>query len=178
VVRAGDFFGPKAGNSWFAQGLVKPGKPVRTVTQPGRVGVGHQWSYLPDVARTMVLLLQHEEKLQAFENVHMAGHWDADGSQMVESVRRVVSAAGGQTPTASRFPWWLLGLASPFVTVFREMKEMRYLWQQPVQMGNARLLALLGHEPHTPWDDAVRASLEGLGCLSVAGNGVARLQAR
>jgi len=178
VVRAGDFFGPKVGNSWFAQGLVKPGKPVRSVTQPGRVGVGHQWSYLPDVARTMVLLLQHEEKLQTFENVHMAGHWDADGSQMVESVRRVVTAAGGQTPTVSRFPWWLLGLASPFVAVFREMKEMRYLWQQPVQMGNARLLALLGHEPHTPWDEAVRVTLEGLGCLDTAAHAPVHLQTR
>ena len=179
VVRAGDFFGPKAGNSWFAQGLVKPGKPVRSVAQPGRAGVGHQWSYLPDVARTMVLLLQHEEKLQAFENVHMAGHWDADGTQMVESVRRVVAAAtSSKKPGVGRFPWWLLSLASPFVTVFREMKEMRYLWEQPVQMNNTRLLALLGREPHTPWDEAVRAALEGLGCLEVASRAPARLQAR
>jgi len=177
VVRAGDFFGPKAGNSWFAQGLVKPGKPVRTVTQPGRAGVGHQWAYLPDVARTMVLLLQNEEQLQAFENVHMAGHWDEDGSQMTESVRRVVTAGGGKAPTVSRFPWWLVVLASPFIPVFREMKEMRYLWQQPVQMGNARLLALLSQEPHTPWDDAVKATLEGLGCLDVADPAAARLQA-
>lgn len=177
VVRAGDFFGPKAGNSWFAQGVVKPGKPVRSVTQPGRAGVGHQWAYLPDVARTMVLLLQREEKLQAFERVHMVGHWDEDGSQMTESVRRVVTADGGKAPTVSRFPWWLVVLASPSVPVFREMKEMRYLWQQPVQMGNARLLALLGHEPHTPWDEAVRITLEGLGCLDIADPAAARLQA-
>ena len=25
IVRAGDFFGPRTGNSWFAQGLIKPG---------------------------------------------------------------------------------------------------------------------------------------------------------
>ena len=56
---------------------------------------------------------------------------------------------------------------------------MRYLWQQPVQMGNARLLALLSQEPHTPWDDAVKATLEGLGCLDgVADQAAARLQAR
>lgn len=177
VVRAGDFFGPKAGNSWFAQGLVKPGKSVRTVTQPGRAGVGHQWSYLPDVARTMVLLLQNEEKLQAFENVHMAGHWDADGTRMVESIRRVVAAAtNGRKPAVGHFPWWLFSLAAPVVTLFREMKEMRYLWQEPVQMSNARLLALLGHEPHTPWDEAVRITLEGLGCLGASGQSPARLQ--
>jgi len=58
IVRAGDFFGPKAGNNWFSQGLVKAGQPVRAVSQPGSPGVGHQWSYLPDVARTMVELLR------------------------------------------------------------------------------------------------------------------------
>ncbi len=58
IVRAGDFFGPKASNNWFSQGLVKPGKPVRTITYPGKRGVGHQWAYLPDVAQTMVRLLE------------------------------------------------------------------------------------------------------------------------
>lgn len=46
------------GNSWFAQGLVRPGRPVTTVKQPGAPGIGHQWSYLPDVARAMALLLE------------------------------------------------------------------------------------------------------------------------
>ncbi len=57
VVRAGDFFGPRLGNNWFSQGLVKPGRAVTAVSLIGKRGVGHQWSYLPDVARTMVQLL-------------------------------------------------------------------------------------------------------------------------
>jgi len=36
IVRAGDFFGPRAGNNWFSQGLVKPGQPVRSVLYPAR----------------------------------------------------------------------------------------------------------------------------------------------
>jgi hypothetical protein len=44
---------------------------------------------------------------------------------------------------------------------------MRYLWDVPVRMTNARLATLLGSEPHTPIDDAVRATLQGLGCLVV-----------
>jgi hypothetical protein len=35
----------------------------------------------------------------------------------------------------------------------------------PVRMSNARLVTLLGEEPQTPIDDAVRATLQGLGCL-------------
>jgi hypothetical protein len=32
-------------------------------------------------------------------------------------------------------------------------------------MANDRLLAVLGHEPHTPLDEAIEAALVGMGCL-------------
>jgi nucleoside-diphosphate-sugar epimerase len=165
IVRAGDFFGPKAGNNWFSQGLVKPGKAVTAVSYPGRRGVGHQWAYLPDVARTMVELLERRESLESFATLHMAGHWDADGSQMVESIRRVVKRHAGKLPRVTKFPWWLISLASPFVTTFREMLEMRYLWHEPVRMDNAQLMKVLGKEPSTSLDDAVETTLLGLGCV-------------
>ncbi len=163
IVRAGDFFGPRAANNWFSQGLVKPGQPVTVITSPGQRGVGHQWAYLPDVAETMVQLVEREEALEAFSTFHLQGHWDEDGTRMIDAIRRVV----GQPDLKVRaFPWWLLGLASPFVPLFRELKEMRYLWETPVHMSNARLLAVLGTEPHTPLDEAVRTTLVGLGCLA------------
>ena len=167
IVRAGDFFGPQAANNWFSQGLVKPRKPVAAVSYPGSPTVGHQWSYLPDVARTMIELLARRDSLQAFSAFHMAGHWDADGLQMVKSIQRVVARRAGKEPRTSAFPWWLISLASPFVTTFREMREMRYLWREPLRMGNARLIAVLGREPHTPLDQAVEATLLGLGCVDI-----------
>jgi nucleoside-diphosphate-sugar epimerase len=168
VVRAGDFFGPRAASNWFAQGLIRSGRPVTVVTQPGRVGIGHQWSYLPDVARTMRLLLERRDTLAPFADFHLRGHWDADGTQMVEAIRRVVQARTGAQPAVRRFPWPLLTLAAPFVTLFREMREMRYLWREPLRMDNAKLVAVLGDEPHTPLDAAVEATLVGLGCLPAA----------
>lgn len=75
IVRAGDFFGPQPGNNWFSQGLVKPGRPVAAVNLPGDHGIGHQWCYLPDVARTMLELLRLRERLEPFANFHMSGHW-------------------------------------------------------------------------------------------------------
>lgn len=41
IVRFGDFFGPKPGNSWFSQGMIKSGKPAKSITYPGVRGVGH-----------------------------------------------------------------------------------------------------------------------------------------
>jgi nucleoside-diphosphate-sugar epimerase len=162
IVRAGDFFGPKAGNSWFAQGLVKPGVPLKAISNPSAPGVGHQWAYLPDVAETMVRLVERRDALPLFASYQMQGHWDADGTQMVAAIAQ---AAGKPALRASAFPWWLTFVAGPFVPVFRELREMRYLWRQPVRMSNARLLAVLGVEPHTPLDTAVRRTLQGLGCV-------------
>lgn len=168
IVRAGDFFGPRSGNNWFSQGLVKPGRPLAAIADPGRRGIGHQWAYLPDVAETIVQLVERDGALAAFDTFHMAGHWDADGAQMQSAIRR---ASGQPDLPVRRFPWWLVTVASPFVPVFRELREMRYLWRQPVRLRNARLLSVLGSEPHTPLDTAVRATLEGLGCVQRAPTG-------
>ncbi|MBP1861031.1 NAD(P)H-binding protein [Rhizobium herbae] len=162
VVRAGDFFGPGAANSWFSQGLVTPGKPVATVTYPGRKGTGHQWAYLPDVAETMARLVDRRKTLAPFAVYHMQGFWDEDGTRMVAAIRR---ASGNPDMKVKAFPWWMMPFVSPFVPLLKELREMRYVWQEPLRMPNDRLIAAIGAEPWTPIDAAVRASLADLGCL-------------
>jgi len=162
ILRAGDFFGPRAGNSWFAQGLIKAGKPVRAVMYPGRPEVGHSWAYLPDLAETMVRLIERETELGDFEVFRFGGHWLSRGGDMADAIRR---AAGRPDAPIRRFPWLAVYLSAPFVTLFREMLEMRYLWREPIALDNRKLVQFLGSEPHTPLDTAVRASLRGLGCL-------------
>lgn len=166
IMRAGDFFGPRAGNNWFSQGLVESGKPVTVITDPGTPGVGHQWAYLPDVAETMVRLLERAESLDRYAVFHMAGHWDATGREMIGTIRKV---AANPRIRVRRMPWFVMRLLSPFVPLFRELSEMRYLWTIPVHMNNAKLLAQLGEEPHTPWEIAVRDTLAGIGCLPARG---------
>jgi nucleoside-diphosphate-sugar epimerase len=164
VVRAGDFFGPRPGSSWFSQALVKPGKPVRVIRSPTPPGVGHQWAYLPDVARTMVALLAQRDVLPPFCDVHTAGHWDDDGTKMAASIQRV-AARYGERPVVKAFPWGIMPFIAPFVPTVREFLELRYLWRTPIRMSNDKLLEILGEEPHTPWDEAVEDTLAGLGCL-------------
>jgi nucleoside-diphosphate-sugar epimerase len=162
IVRAGDFFGPHGGNNWFGQGLVTPGKPFRSITYPGRRDAGHAWAYLPDLAETIVRLVDRERDLAPFDVFHFGGHWFERGVEIAEAARR---AAGRPKAPIRRFPWIAIWLAAPFVETFREMLEMRYLWKVPVRLDNCKLVAFLGAEPHTPTDAALRASLEGLGCL-------------
>lgn len=164
IVRAGDFFGPRAANNWFSQGLVAPGARPRAITYPGRRGIGHQWAYLPDVAETMVRLIAMGGLLP-FSTFHMDGHWDADGSRMIDAIRR---ALGRPQVPVRRTPWLAMRLAAPFFPFLRELIEMRYLWEQPVRLSNAKLVATLGKEPRTVLQAAVAATLGGLGCLEAS----------
>jgi nucleoside-diphosphate-sugar epimerase len=161
IVRAGDFFGAGAKNNWFSQSLVKPGKKVRSIAYPGKKGVGHQWAYLPDVAETMGRLLDRAGNLEPFAVYQMEGFWDADGRKMTATIGKVT----GRNVRIKAFPWWVIRLLSPFVRLFREVVEMRYLWNTPVRMGNKKLVDFLGEEPKTPIEDAVRTTLSDLGCL-------------
>jgi nucleoside-diphosphate-sugar epimerase len=160
IVRAGDFIGPKPGNNWLGQGLVKPGKPLTGVSYPGPLSVPHCWAYLPDLAETMVRLAQDEASLGAFEVFHMRGQ-TLTGDELVAALE---TCAGRKLPV-SRLPWFAIRAMAPFNETMREMLEMRYLWETPVLLDNARLVARLGEEPHTPIVEALTAALTGLGCL-------------
>lgn len=171
IVRAGDFFGPSGGNTWFAQGMVTPGKQLRRFVDPGAVGAGHAWAYLPDLAETMAQLLDRADELAPFERFHFRGHWFARNRDLAEAVRHAV---GDPTLPIWGFPWWLVTLTSPVVRLFREMHEMRYIWRESIELDNTKLVAFLGEEPRTPIDVALRQTLEALECLSPAAQKVGR----
>jgi nucleoside-diphosphate-sugar epimerase len=163
IVRFGDFFGPKPGNNWFSQGMIKPHTPVSTVTDPGKKGVGHDWAYLPDAGETFAQLMDREPELQDFARFHFRGFWDADGTEMIAAIRRVVNKPS--LPVRS-LPWFIFRVASPFSEKMRELYATRPLWQIPIELDNTRLVQFLGQEPHTPIDTAMEITLRGLGSLS------------
>ncbi len=171
VVRAGDFFGPRSGNNWFSQGLIKPGQALKVITYPGADGVGHSWAYLPDLAATMVRLMARTGPQAGFETFHFRGYWDADGSAMIAALQAYSPEA---PPKVRKLPWFALRLLAPFVTLFREMAEMRYLWQRPFELDNTKLVRAIGHEDHTPLQQAVAATLAGLGVRAPARTGAAQ----
>lgn len=160
IVRAGDFFGPGARASWFAQAMVQPGRPVRKFTSMAP-GVPHAYAYLPDLAAAFAGLLAIPERLRLYEKVQFGGHWDATGTQMRDAVGRAV---GTDLPERA-FPWWLMRLAAPFGGFPREALEIEPVWKHPMRLDNDRLVELLGTEPHTPLDHAIAATLVDMGCL-------------
>lgn len=162
ILRCGDFFGPRPGNNWLAQGLIRSGAPIKQVSYPGDYAVGHSWAYLPDVGEVLARLLDREAELGGFERFHFGGYW-LDGHAMLDAIRR---AAGNPRIKAGRFPWWLARLASPFNETMRELCKMRYLWREPIRLDDAKLQGFLGGDLYTPLDEALGRALVGAGCMA------------
>ena len=162
VVRANDYIGAAAPSSWFGTAMVKPGKPLRAITYPGKRDVG---------ARLRLSARPRRGGRAPGRDRRPAGA-GRDGAfrrplvrarprfhRRGRARRRHGRSQDAAVPVAAIWalrPVW--GLA-------RGLWEMRYLWREPLRLDNAKLVSLIGPEPHTPIDQALRATLDGLGCL-------------
>ncbi|WP_172330080.1 NAD(P)H-binding protein [Mangrovicoccus sp. HB161399] len=160
ILRAGDVFGPGARSSWFSQAMVQPGRPLRRVTEISR-GPGHSWAYLPDLGEAFARLLDIPGKLEPFERVQFEGLVDATGRDMSEAAER----ACGRPLRRVRFSWGLMRVLAPFGGLPREAADIADHWRHPVRLDNRRLETLIGTEPRTSLDAAIRATLAEMGCL-------------
>ena len=164
VIRAGDFFGCGTG-SWFDQVLAKDitrGK----MTYPGALDLPTAWAYLPDLAAAFVRaaeqLVQAPERFAPFEVMHFKGY-SLTGKDWADQHADAAwdqgwLEAGGRLRIGA-LPWAVMRAAGLLVPMWRELAEMRYLWQTPHALAGDKLAALIGPEPHTQFPVAVRQSL-------------------
>lgn len=164
VIRAGDFFGGPGRGSWFDLVIAKSLRQGKAV-YPGRMNVVHAWAYLPDLARTFVLAAERRADLSVFETLHFPG-CSPTGREFIECMERSARRVGLLGPQTSLYrggmPWGLLRVAGLVVPMFRELAEMRYLWDVPHRLAGERLKSLLGAVPATSLDDAMDATLREL----------------
>jgi nucleoside-diphosphate-sugar epimerase len=169
VIRAGDFFGSGKG-SWLDLVMAKDLRSGK-FTYPGPLDLPHAWAYLPDLAQSFVRVAQARERLPAFETLHFAGHTLA-GSDWRDALTEIAQengslGAGGQLKQGS-LPWPLLRALGLVVPTFEALAEMRYLWRRPHQLVGTRMRELVGPEPHTPFQQAVRVALADLGMTAAS----------
>jgi nucleoside-diphosphate-sugar epimerase len=161
VVRAGDFFGGPGAGSWMDQAIVKDLAKGR-ITYPGPRNLEHAWAFLPDLARTFVLLAEARGRLGPHDSFHFPGH-TLTGDELVAAIIRAVRRRGllptsGQ-PVVKGMPWALIRMAGLFNPLLRELAKMSYLWREPHRLAGAKLKAAIGTIPCTPLDEALDATL-------------------
>ncbi|MGE7438513.1 NAD-dependent epimerase/dehydratase family protein [Kitasatospora sp. NPDC001175] len=126
-VRASDFFGPGVTDGGHLAARVMPrllnGKPVTVLGDPD---APHSWSYLPDVARALVEVAGEERAWGRAWHVPTA-----PAASIREMVNRVAADAKTGPVAVRRLSPAVLGLASLFSPLIRELREVRYQFDRP-----------------------------------------------
>ena len=162
ILRAGDFFGT-GGGVWFDQVIAK-GAAQGRVAYPGTTTLAHAWAYLPDMARAMVGLCDRED-LPDYVDIPFEG-FTLTGDQLMDAVEEVARSAGiGGARSFKRggAPWPIFRAMALFMPLWREILEMRYLWETPHGLDGSALARWLPAFRSTPLPVALRASLDELG---------------
>jgi len=157
VLRAGDFFGGDGLGAWFDRIIIR-NIAVGRLTYPGPLDVVHEWAYLPDLAETLVRLVEARTGLAGYAAFGFAGH-AVTGRAFAAAIGR----ACRREFKVGTMPWRLLRMMGVVVPVFRELDEIAYLWSTPHAIDGTALAAVIGDAPHTRLDQAVAAALASLG---------------
>jgi nucleoside-diphosphate-sugar epimerase len=150
--RASDFFGPGDTANHFGRMIprVLAGKTVRVIGSPD---MPHSWTYVPDVARTLVTLARDERS--------WGRPWHVPTNPPL-SQREVAAAlahqAGVPAPDVRSIPNLVIramGMVSP---TMRELKEVAYQFERPFVLDSSAASEVFGLEP-TPMSEALSATL-------------------
>jgi hypothetical protein len=97
--------------------------------------------------------------------VHFPGY-SVTGETFVRAIERAARKCGVLGPAVrlelAGMPWPLLQIGGLVVPMWRELAEMRYLWNVPHSLSGERLAALIGTIPATPLEQALEATLRAL----------------
>ncbi|WKU48964.1 NAD-dependent epimerase/dehydratase family protein [Streptomyces sp. VNUA116] len=153
-VRASDFFGPGVTDGGHLAARVMPGllrgKPVSALGDPD---APHSWTYLPDVARALVEVAGEERAWGR------AWHVPTEPALSVrEMADRLAARAGTGTVAVRRLSPAVLGVASLFSPMIRELKEIRYQFDRPFVVDASAYEAEFAVRA-TPVDEQVKATV-------------------
>ncbi|GAA1246385.1 NAD-dependent epimerase/dehydratase family protein [Kitasatospora nipponensis] len=154
-VRGSDYLG--AGVQTLLAALALPKALAgRRATVPADLDAPHSWTYVGDVARTLVAAATDE---QAWGRA-----WHVP-TEPPRSIREVVTwaceLADRPAPRLAVMPGallWLGGLAVPMV---RELRETQYQFRGPFVLDSSAATAAFGITP-TPFETALRETVDGL----------------
>lgn len=153
--RASDFFGPgvRAQSPIGARSIPRllAGRPVAVLGDPD---AAHSWTFVPDIAASLITLGADERAW---------GHaWHVPTGPAM-SQRQVYTAlaqlAGTPAPTLRPVPAWLIWAGGLALPTLRELRETAYQFAAPFVMDSAAFQDTFGVRP-TPTGQALTATLD------------------
>jgi len=149
--RAADFVGPQvpADHSHLMRQLpaLRAGRRARVVGDPDAV---RGWSYLPDVAATLVALGTDERA------PGRAWHVPSTVRSQRQALTELTAALGAPPARVSSLPWPLLRAAGVAVPFLREVVDVRHQFDQDYVLDASATTEVFGLTA-TPWEQVLQA---------------------
>ncbi|NQZ33610.1 MAG: NAD(P)H-binding protein [Oceanospirillaceae bacterium] len=149
IIRAGDFIGKNAKNTWL-DFMLKKGRSGYTLSAGTKQDITHSWAYLPDVAKACIALL-NAGLPKAYNDFNFAGYQIS-----FTDIAQAIERESGKKVKMAYIPWWLFSLLAPVLPFFKELNEMRYLWEQELNLNEDKLKKVLPEFKVTPIGTALR----------------------
>jgi nucleoside-diphosphate-sugar epimerase len=153
IGRSSDYFGPHGRNTGAGErvfGALVAGKAAAAV---GSIDVDHSFSYLPDLARAMVVLGDRDEA------AGRAWHLPVTDPMTVRAFLERAFAVAGVPPRIRVDGPLMLRVAGLFVPMAREVGVVLYQWTQPFVSDWAAFDAAFGPFERTPLDEALATTI-------------------
>jgi nucleoside-diphosphate-sugar epimerase len=154
IGRSSDYFGPHGENTGVGERVFGAALQGKAAGALGRTDVPHSLSYLPDLARAMVILGDRDEA------AGRAWHLPVTDPMTVRAfLDRVYAALGTPVKIQLAGPTMVkvLGL---FVPVMREVGVVLYQWQEPWVSDWSAFETAFGPFERTPLDEAIATTLD------------------
>ncbi|MGB2908572.1 MAG: NAD-dependent epimerase/dehydratase family protein [Candidatus Aminicenantaceae bacterium] len=153
IARASDFFGPRALNAAMGDRVFYPALAGKKVQVLGNPDLLHTMTFVPDIARALVLIAEKDEAL--------GKAWHIPSPETVttrEFIERVFADAG-KKPRIQSVPRFMVKIMGAFLPVMRELNEMLYLWEEPFVVDHSKFEVAFGFKA-TPLDEAITQTVE------------------
>ncbi|TFB99794.1 hypothetical protein E3O42_12945 [Cryobacterium adonitolivorans] len=147
-VRASDYFGAGvSGTAHLGQGFFDAVLASKTARVVGRPDLVHSWSYLPDIAATMIAAAGYSGAWGRLWHVPSGAHSRTD-------IAGQLNARNGSHGTVAGYPSWMLRSLGAVSPLMREVYKSSYQFQVPYVIDSAETERELGVAA-TPWDAAL-----------------------
>jgi nucleoside-diphosphate-sugar epimerase len=120
---------------------------------PADLDVPHSWTYVGDVARTLVAAAEHEHAWGRAWHVP-----SAPAASVRELAAQIATLAGTPAPRLSQMPAPVLWLGGVFDRTVRELRETTYQFRRPFVLDSSAATAAFGIEP-TALDRSLRETI-------------------
>ena len=152
IGRASDFVGPGIVDAHLGERFFQRVLKGRAGECMGDPSLPHAFTYAPDIVDALALLGSEEKALGSVWNIPTLE------ARSMNDWAQALSPYLKRDVRVSTLPSWLVTMLGVFVPARGELKEMRYQWQEPYRIQDAKFRAAFGVSA-TPFEEQVKTTV-------------------